>query len=64
LHPLAMSARQLIAALVDELPACPPVEPCSFVDDLLLPLGLTLVEPTAFALACAQSLWGDNGPRN
>jgi hypothetical protein len=29
-----------------------------------LPRALTLVEPAAFALACAQALWGDHGPRN
>jgi hypothetical protein len=59
-----MSARDLLSALVDELPAPAPVEPCAFLDDDLLPSALTLVEPTAFALACAQALWGARGPRN
>jgi hypothetical protein len=59
-----MSARDLLAALVDELPASAPVEPFAFVDDDLLPHALAPVEPTAFALACAQALWGPHGPRN
>ena len=59
-----MSARQLMAALVDELPASAPVEPFVFLDDELLPRALTPVEPAAFALACAQALWGAHGPRN
>ena len=59
-----MSARQLLAALVDELPASAPVEPFVFVDDDLLPVALTPVEPAAFALACSQALWGAHGPRN
>jgi hypothetical protein len=59
-----MSARDLLTALVDELPAFAPVEPFAFLHDELLPPALTLVEPTAFALACAQSLWGAHGPRN
>src|SRR4051812_571262 len=60
----AMSARQLLAAPVDELPECAPVEPSAFVDDDRLPGALSLVEPAAFALACSQALWGDHGPRN
>ena len=59
-----MSAQQLLAALVDELPASAPVEPFPFLDDALLPRALTPVEPAAFALACAQALWGAHGPRN
>jgi hypothetical protein len=59
-----MSVRQLLAALVDEVPAPAPVEPCAFLDDDLLPQALTPVEPAAFALACAQALWGAHGPRN
>ena len=59
-----MSARQLLAALVDESPASAPVEPFAFLDDALLPQALTPVEPAAFALACAQALWGAHGPRN
>lgn len=59
-----MSARDLLTAVVDELPAPAPVEPFAFLDDDLLPRTLTLVEPAAFALACAQALWGPRGPRN
>ena len=59
-----MSARQLLAALVDELPLSAPVEPFAFLDDDLLPPALIPVEPTAFALACVQALWGVHGPRN
>jgi hypothetical protein len=59
-----MSARQLIAALIDELPASASVEPLAFLHDDLLPHSLTPVEPAAFALACAQALWGAHGPRN
>jgi hypothetical protein len=59
-----MSARDLIAAVVDELPAPAPVEPFVLLDDARLPQTLALVEPTAFALACAQALWGPRGPRN
>ena len=47
-----MSARQLLAQLVDELPAPERVEPFAFVEDERLPLRITLVEPAAFALAC------------
>jgi hypothetical protein len=59
-----MSGRDLLAALVVELPASAPVEPFAFLDDDLLPRARTPVEPTAFALACAQALWGAHGPRN
>lgn len=59
-----MSARELLSALVDELPAPAPVEPFAFLDDDLLPRALTLVEPASFALACSQALWGARGPRN
>jgi hypothetical protein len=61
---IAMSAQELLSALVTELPAPAPVEPLAFLDDDLLPLALAPVEPTAFALACAQALWGARGPRN
>jgi hypothetical protein len=57
-----MSAQELLSALVDELPAPAPVEPFVFLDDDRLPR--PLVEPAAFALACAQALWGARGPRN
>ena len=59
-----MSARELVAAVVDELPLPAPVEPFAFLDDELLPRALTLVEPAAFTLACVQALWGARGPRN
>ena len=59
-----MSARELLSAVVDELPAPAAVEPFAFLDDDLLPRALTPVEPTAFALACVQALWGASGPRN
>jgi hypothetical protein len=59
-----MSAQELLSALVDELPAPAPVEPFAFLDDDLVPRALTPVEPAAFALACAQALWGPRGPRN
>jgi hypothetical protein len=59
-----MSAHELLSALVDDLPAPPAVEPFAFLDDDLLPRTLTRVEPTAFALACVQTLWGAHGPRN
>jgi DMSO/TMAO reductase YedYZ molybdopterin-dependent catalytic subunit len=57
-----MSAQEILAALVDELPPIAWVEPCAFLDDELLPSSLTPVEPTAFALACVQALWGTHGP--
>jgi hypothetical protein len=59
-----MSPRERISAVVDELPAPAPVEPVAFLHDDLLPPSLALVEPAAFALACAQALWGSRGPRN
>jgi hypothetical protein len=59
-----MSAHELLASLVDELPRCAPVEPFAFLVDDRLPRALVLVEPAAFALACAQALWGVHGPRN
>ena len=59
-----MSARQLFAGLVDEVPAPALVEPFAFLDDERLPSALTPVEPAAFALACACALWGAYGLRN
>ena len=59
-----MSAHELLSGLVDELPAPTPVEPFAFLDDDRLPSALTPVEPMAYALACAQALWGARGPRN
>jgi len=60
----AMSAHELLSTLVEAVPAPAPVEPFAFVEDDLLPLAFTPVEPTAFALACVQALWGARGPRN
>ena len=59
-----MSARELLSAVVDELPAPLPIEPFAFLEDEMLPRALTLVEPAAFALACVQALWGPHGPHN
>jgi hypothetical protein len=59
-----VSAQELIARLVDELPAPERVEPFAFLEDELVPLRITLVEPAAFTLACVQAAWGPHGPRN
>ena len=59
-----MSAQELLARLVDDLPAPERVEPFAFLEDELLPLALAPVEPTAFVLACVQAAWGPRGPRN
>ena len=56
--------QDFLPRLVSELPAPAPAEPFVFLDDDLLPLALTPVEPAAFALACVQALWGARGPRN
>jgi hypothetical protein len=59
-----MTAHELLAGLVDELPAPQRVEPLAFVEDELLPLAMAPVEPAAFVLACVQAAWGPHGPRN
>jgi hypothetical protein len=59
-----ISAQDLMAGLVDELPAPAPVEPFAFLEDDVLPPALAPVEPMAYALACAQAAWGVCGPRN
>ena len=59
-----MSTHQLLARLIDELPAPERVEPFAFLEDTRLPPRITLVEPTAFALACVQAAWGPHGPQN
>ena len=59
-----MSAQQLLARLVDDLPTPERVEPFAFLAAKLLPPRITLVEPTAFALACVQATWGPRGPQN
>ena len=59
-----MSVQELLAGLVDELPAPERVEPFAFLEDELLPLTLTPVEPAAFVLACVQAAWGPRGPEN
>lgn len=59
-----MSGPDLFARLTDELPAVELVVPVAYLDDDLLPRGLPLVEPVAFALACARAAWGRQGLRN
>ena len=59
-----MTAHELLAGLVSELPAPERVEPLAFVEDELLPLAMAPVEPAAFVLACVQAAWGSHGPRN
>ena len=58
-----MRAQELLARLV-ELPAPERVEPFAFLEDELLPLTLTPVEPAAFVLACVLAAWGPRGPAN
>ena len=59
-----MSAPELFARLTDEWPGAEPVVPVAFLDDDLLPKALAPVEPTAFALACVQAVWGAKGTDN
>jgi hypothetical protein len=59
-----VTAQELLAGLVDELPAPERVEPLAFLEDELLPFALGPVEPAAFVLACVQAAWGPHGPRN
>jgi hypothetical protein len=59
-----VSAQEFLARLVDELPAAERVEPFASLEDVLLPLTLTPVEPTAFVLACVQAAWGPHGSQN
>jgi hypothetical protein len=59
-----VTAHELLAGLVDELPAPERVEPLAFVEDELLPLAMAPVEPAAFVLACAKAAWGPHGLRN
>ena len=59
-----MTARELLAGLVDELPAAERVVPLAFIEDALLPLAMAPVEPAAFVLACVQAAWGPYGPQN
>jgi hypothetical protein len=59
-----VSAQELLARLVDELPPPERVEPLAFLGDELLPLAMTPVEPAAFVLACVQAVWGPHGPQN
>jgi hypothetical protein len=59
-----MTAQELLAGLVDELPPPERVEPSAFIEDELLPLAMAPVEPAAFVLACVQAAWGPHGPRN
>ncbi len=59
-----MTAQELLAGLVDELPAPERVEPLAFIEDELLPLAMAPVEPAAFVGTCVQAAWGPHGPRN
>jgi hypothetical protein len=59
-----MSAQELLAGLVDEVPPHECVEPSAFIEDELLPLAMAPVEPAAFVLACAKAAWGPHGLRN
>ena len=59
-----MSAQELLARLVDELPTQERVEPLAFLEDELLPLAMAPVEPAAFVLACVEAAWGPYGPQN
>ena len=59
-----MSVQELLARLVDELPRPERVEPFAFLEDELLPLTITLVEPVAFVLACVEAAWGPERLRN
>jgi hypothetical protein len=59
-----MSGQDLLAALIEDLPATEAVEPLAFLEDRLLPEALAPVEPAAFALACVQAMWGARGLRN
>jgi hypothetical protein len=59
-----VSAQQLLARLVDELPAPERAEPFAFLEDERLPPRITLVEPTAFVLEYVQAAWSPYGPQN
>ena len=59
-----MSAQELLARLVDELPVPERVEPLAFIEDELLPLAMAPVEPAAVILACVRVAWGPHGPQN
>lgn len=59
-----MSARELLAGLVNEVPPSERVEPSAFIEDELLPLAMAPVEPAAFVLACVKAAWGPLGLRN
>jgi hypothetical protein len=59
-----VSLQELLGRLADDLPAPVRVKPFAFLEDELLPLRITLVEPAAFVLACVQAAWGPYGPQN
>jgi hypothetical protein len=59
-----MTAQELLAGLIEELPAPERVEPWAFIEDDLLPLAMAPVEPAAFVIACVQAAWGPHGLRN
>ena len=58
-----MSTQQLLARLIDELPAPGLVEPFAFLEDTRLPPRITLVEPTAFASPASGPPGGPMGYR-
>jgi hypothetical protein len=57
-----VTSQELLAGLVDELPAPERAEP--FIQAKLLPLTLAPIEPAAFVPACVQAAWGSLAPRN
>jgi hypothetical protein len=59
-----VTAEELLAGLVEQLPEPERVEPWAYLDDDLLPLALAPVEPAAFVIACVQAAWGPRGLRN
>ena len=63
-HATPMSPRELIDALVDEVPAPDHAEPSLYVVDDLLPRALAPVDPAACVLTSVRSVWGPSGVRN
>jgi hypothetical protein len=60
----AVTARELLGGLVDELPAPERAQPLAYIEDQLLPLVIAPVEPAAFVLACIRAAWASHGLRN
>jgi hypothetical protein len=61
---VVVSPHDLVARLIDEIPAPEYLLPVTFLDDEALPLALAPVEPRAFIVACNQALWGTLGSLN